>query len=85
MDDELLLELTKAGIPAFSMSSGLTTKDFGWGSAQFHKMGREKISLIRTFVHWRQDVIISDVDTVWMKNPVEYVAQVSTEGPNLLK
>lgn len=38
MDSELLAWLEERHIPAFSMNSGLTTDDFGWGSANFHKM-----------------------------------------------
>ncbi len=35
--------LAKAGVPTFSMNSGLTTEDFGWGSKNFHKMVRAKV------------------------------------------
>lgn len=38
MDDQLLEALLAAGVPAFAMSSGLTTKDFGWGTPTFFKM-----------------------------------------------
>ncbi|GFH13661.1 uncharacterized protein HaLaN_09590, partial [Haematococcus lacustris] len=34
-------------VNTFSMKSGLTLGDFGWGSGTFAKMGREKIKLIR--------------------------------------
>ncbi len=30
--------LAVAGVHTFSMNSGLTTEDFGWGSKNFHKM-----------------------------------------------
>ena len=73
MDDELLEALLTANIPAFAMSSGLTLGDFGWGSPTFNKMGREKITLIQTFTRWGVDVIISDVDTVWLRDPIEYM------------
>ena len=38
MDDRLLQKLAEAGINTFSMNSGLTENDFGWGSENFHKM-----------------------------------------------
>lgn len=38
MDDKLLEKLAMAGVNTFSMNSGLTTEDFGWGSKSFHKM-----------------------------------------------
>lgn len=41
MDDELLALLAGKGVPCFAMSSGLTTKDFGWGTPTFHKMVRQ--------------------------------------------
>lgn len=76
MDDELLQAMLDAGVPTFAMSSGLTKGDFGWGSPTFNKMGREKISLLQTFTHWNQPVIISDVDTVWIQNPLKFAKNV---------
>lgn len=78
MDDELLKVLVEKDIPSFAMSSGLSLDDFGWGSSTFFKMGREKISLLQTFTKWGYEVLISDVDTVWMKNPLPYVAEYPT-------
>lgn len=119
MDDKLLDFLVAQQVPTFSMSSGLTLDDFGWGSPTFHKMGREKVGRLRTAsaqcasiqqsmavqrgVHagggmsaphccWRClllqinliysftkmgfDVLISDVDTVWLRDPLPYMRQV---------
>eukprot|EP00887_Chlorella_sp_A99_P001666 scaffold8.g1666.t1 len=73
MDDQMLEWLLDQRIPAFAMSSGLTLSDFGWGSPTFHKMGREKINLIHTFTQFGFDVLISDVDTVWLRNPIPYM------------
>lgn len=75
MDDELLEVLLKRGVPAFGMSSGLSLDDFGWGTQTFFKMGREKISLLQQFTRWGLDVIVSDVDTVWLRNPLPYMAK----------
>lgn len=38
MDDKLLDFLIEREVPVFSMSSGLTLDDFGWGTPTFHKM-----------------------------------------------
>ena len=38
MDAKLLEALAADGVAAFSMDSGLTEGDFGWGSGTFHKM-----------------------------------------------
>lgn len=46
------------------MDSGLSTKDFGWGTKTFHKMGRAKIRLIKTFLEFEIDLFLTDVDTV---------------------
>jgi hypothetical protein len=59
----------------FSMRSGLTLGDFGWGSTTFAKMGREKIKLIRVFLNLGVDVVISDVDVLWLRNPIPYFRQ----------
>ncbi|GMP95153.1 hypothetical protein CsSME_00044308 [Camellia sinensis var. sinensis] len=42
MDTKLLEALYWKGIPVFDMGSHMSTTDVGWGSATFHKMGREK-------------------------------------------
>lgn len=73
MDDKLLEALAADGISTFSMASGLTTDDFGWGSKTFHKMGREKIGLIVTFTQMGFSILVSDVDTVWIDNPLPYM------------
>eukprot|EP00854_Cymbomonas_tetramitiformis_P025831 gene25831-31606_t len=75
MDDPLLRKLLAEGIPTFAMASGLTTEDFGWGSPNFHKMGRKKIDLIRQFTVMGYDILVSDVDTVWMRDPIPYMQQ----------
>lgn len=46
MDDKLLEHLLEKGVPTFSMSSGLTLDDFGWGSPTFHKMVRQQRPLL---------------------------------------
>eukprot|EP00899_Mesostigma_viride_P008790 jgi/Mesvir1/17912/Mv12976-RA.2 len=88
MDDQLLRELYIRNIPTFSMDSGLTTSDFGWGSATFHKMGRQKIDLIGLFTNMGFHTLISDVDTVWLRDPLPYMRQypdvdVLTSSDNL--
>jgi len=75
MDDALLQALLDDETPVFAMSSGLTLDDFGWGTPTFHKMGREKIRLILAFTTMGYDVLISDVDTVWMRNPLPFIRQ----------
>jgi arabinosyltransferase len=40
MDNELLEQLARRELNTFSMDSGLSRGDFGWGTEQFHKMVR---------------------------------------------
>jgi len=75
MDSELLELLVEDNVPAFYMGSGLSTGDFGWGSKTFHKMGREKINLIGLFTGYGLDILLSDVDTVWIRDPGPYIAR----------
>lgn len=49
MDDKLLEALAADDVGTFSMDSGLTTGDFGWGSATFHKMVRSPLPLQPVF------------------------------------
>lgn len=43
--------------------------------------GREKINLIFTFTKMGYDILVSDVDTVWLRNPIPYVKRVGACGP----
>lgn len=54
------------------MKSGLTLGDFGWGSKTFAKMGREKIRLVALFLELGAQVVIADVDVLWLRNPLPY-------------
>ncbi|KIZ02110.1 hypothetical protein MNEG_5845 [Monoraphidium neglectum] len=72
MDEAILITLAKRKIPTFSMAAGLTTGDFGWGSKTFAKMGRKKINLIAQFLELGVNVVISDVDVLWLRNPLPF-------------
>jgi hypothetical protein len=52
--------------------TGLGKDDFGWGSPLFHKMGRQKVDLARTFTDFGLDLCLCDVDTVWINDPTKY-------------
>ena len=48
-------------------------RDFGWGTKTFHKMGRDKIRLIRDLTTIDGvDVLISDIDTAWLRDPTPF-------------
>lgn len=41
-------------------------KDFGWGTRMFYKMGWDKICLVYELMKIGFDVIVMDVDVVWL-------------------
>ena len=69
MDDDALRGLIDRDINAFSMSHSFPRSDFGWGTQTFYKMARRKIKLIQEFLNMNFDVMVSDVDTVWLQDP----------------
>ncbi|KAI7993370.1 Arabinosyltransferase XEG113 [Camellia lanceoleosa] len=75
MDTKLLEALYWKGIPVFDMGSHMSTTDVGWGSATFHKMGREKVVLIDTILPFGFELLMCDTDMVWLKNPLPYLAR----------
>lgn len=77
MDDDILESLAKHDINTWRMNSGIVKGDLGWGSHNFHKMGRVKISLIKQFLDIGVDVLISDIDTAWLQNPLPYFSRYS--------
>eukprot|EP00798_Chlamydomonas_sp_ICE-L_P025303 gene25303-10957_t len=78
MDEQLLETLIKEDVNCFSMKSGLTLGDFGWGSKTFAKMGREKIRLIALFLKLGVHVVIADVDVLFLRNPIPYFQRYPT-------
>lgn len=78
MDKETGQALADRGLNVFAMydtgsaDTGLGTADFGWGTEAFHKMGRQKVDLARTFTDFGLDLCLCDVDTVWINDPTEY-------------
>ena len=46
MDDTMLRALSGAKISTWRMNTGIHEGDLGWGSPNFHAMGRFKIALI---------------------------------------
>ncbi|CAL9131006.1 unnamed protein product [Musa acuminata var. zebrina] len=75
MDTRLLEALYWKGIPVFDMGSKMITVDVGWGSAKFHKMGREKVLLINALLPFGYELLMCDTDMVWLKNPLPYFAR----------
>ena len=81
MDDELHEYMKSLGVATWPMGSvgigkDAVKKDFGWGSQNFHKMGRDKIRLIRDFTKVEGiSVLISDIDVAWLRDPTPFFAR----------
>ncbi len=52
MDEDLLKNLVEDNINTWWMATEIHKGDLGWGSPNFHKMGRAKVKLIQDFVRW---------------------------------
>ena len=79
MDLQTAERLRELNFPYFAMFDpnttaldGLGHRDFGWGSAKFHMMGRHKIALLQTFLSFGLDIMLCDSDTVWINDPTDY-------------
>uniref|UniRef100_A0A7R9V221 Nucleotide-diphospho-sugar transferase domain-containing protein n=1 Tax=Chlamydomonas euryale TaxID=1486919 RepID=A0A7R9V221_9CHLO len=75
MDDDMLKAMVDADINTWRMNTGITKADLGWGSGNFHKMGRAKIALIKDFLEFGVDVVITDIDTAWLRNPLPFFSR----------
>ena len=85
MDDKMLDALRERDVPTFAMDlNSLTLGDFGWGSPTFHKMGRQKIALISKFTELGVDILLTDVDVVYARDPNEYVQRKELRAADVL-
>ncbi|CAI5515925.1 unnamed protein product [Closterium sp. Naga37s-1] len=78
MDNEILTALYFEGVPVFDLESGMSPEDSGWGTPVFHAMGREKVTLVNVFLSMGFELLICDTDTVWLKNPLPFIARYPT-------
>eukprot|EP00850_Spirogloea_muscicola_P010213 SM000059S18690 [mRNA] locus=s59:388939:393964:+ [translate_table: standard] len=88
MDDKLLESLFYLGIPGFDMKSHMMTGDAGWGTQEFHKMGREKVVIVNAFLSMGYELLMCDTDIIWLQNPLPYfqrwpMADVFTSSDHL--
>ncbi|CAI5929083.1 unnamed protein product, partial [Closterium sp. NIES-64] len=78
MDPTILKALYQEGVPVFDLESGMSPEDSGWGTPVFHAMGREKVTLVNVFLSMGVELLICDTDTVWLKNPLPFIARYPT-------
>ena len=49
--------------------------EFSSESHAAHKLSRQKIALARLFTDFGYDIVMSDVDVVWFKDPFPYFSR----------
>lgn len=65
--------ITSYRISATSSSeSHIGADDFKSELQNTHKLSRQKVALARLFTDFGYDVLLSDVDVVWLRDPVPY-------------
>ncbi|DBA91286.1 TPA: hypothetical protein ACH3X2_004051 [Trebouxia sp. C0005] len=82
MDNITADALAKVGAQHFAMFdetpsaiTDLLAGDLTFMSAGFLSIGQHKIALIKAILNCRVDLIVSDIDTVWLENPLPYFAE----------
>jgi hypothetical protein len=78
LDDEAGRGLQARGIPTFFMSSGLTTKDYGWGTSTFWQLGLHQANLMLDLVKTGVDCLIVDADAFLLRDPFPYFRKLPT-------
>ncbi|GMH44239.1 hypothetical protein BSKO_12173 [Bryopsis sp. KO-2023] len=72
MDEHLKGKLDKLNISNFDLGSALPSEDFGWGTANFHKLGSVKVKEILMVLEMGVNVIFTDADAIWLRNPIPF-------------
>jgi len=70
--------MQKKGVPTFFMDSGLTTNDYGWGTANFRKLGLVKAQLVLDLAKTGVDVLTVDADAFLLRDPFPYIRKLPT-------
>ena len=74
---QLLRLLREQGLPGFLVpGASVSSAVLGWGSPGFHQMGRERVKLVRMALRLNMSVLFSDIDAVWLRDPIPYLQQV---------
>ena len=78
LDEPALRGMQKKGVPTFFMDSGLTTNDYGWGTANFRKLGLVKAQLVLDLAKTGVDVLTVDADAFLLRDPFPYIRNLPT-------
>ena len=68
--------MQKRGVPTFLMDAGLTTNDYGWGTANFRKLGLVKAQLVLDLAKTGVDVLTVDADAFLLRDPFPYIRKL---------
>ena len=58
------------------MDAGLTTNDYGWGTANFRKLGLVKAQLVLDLAKTGVDVLTVDADAFLLRDPFPYIRKL---------
>ena len=50
-------------------------EDFRPNQENFHRLSRQKVALARLFTDFGYDVVLNDVDSVWLRDPTPFFSQ----------
>ncbi|KAG2482950.1 hypothetical protein HYH03_018175 [Edaphochlamys debaryana] len=81
MDAQIGKALVAGGVPCFAMfetgrnHSGVGEDHLAWGGKEFHKMGRQKISLAQLFLSLQLDLLLVDADVMLLGDVMAYFAK----------
>jgi len=89
MDDQVGHALASRGVNAFFMSTGLTTRDTGWGTPAFRQLGLHKANLVLELARTGVDCLTVDADALLLRDPFPYLralpdADVLTSSDHLV-
>lgn len=76
LDAEAFSTLASKDVHTFQIKTkGLEKEEAPWGSPSFHRLGRVRVCLIEALLHLDFDVVFSDVDVVFLRDPVNYFSR----------
>ena len=78
LDDDALRGLQKHGIPSFLIDTGLTTKDYGWGTYAFRQLGLHKVQLVLNLAKTGVNALTVDADAFILRDPFPYIRNLPT-------
>lgn len=69
LDARVAAWLKELGEAAFDISASLPAAALGWGTPNFHKLGRHLVHIIETVLESNVTMVLSDSDQIWLRDP----------------